>query len=273
MVSDPSTGGYAASQAPTSAHKLIGTLNVLFAGVMLLCGVCSGVGVLAQVAMAPLSEGYQKTMQEAMNTKAEQERDKKIEALKEEEAAAAIDEEKAELAAKRQALEDQPAPEFPLADMTSFYHDSLLIRYGITDAATGVLLNALLFASGIGLLAARSWGRTLGVWVAALKIVRLVAIYGFLIAVVAPDVSEKMGHMMEKVMAQVQQQQQAAGAPPMPQVGQTFAAFYGIAMSAGGVLMILFGSIYPIIMLWVLTRPKVKMACGETVPVPTAESP
>ena len=271
MASEPSSGAYPPGQPPTSAHKMIGTLNVLFAGLMLLCGACSGVSALMQVAMAPMTEGYQKTMQETINAQAQKEQDKKIDALKEQEAAATTDEEKAELAAKRQALEDRPPPEIPMADMMAAYRDPRLIGYVIGDIASGLLLNIFLFISGIGLLAARAWARKMGLWVAALKIVRLVVVYGFAIAVVVPVFSEKMGEMMEKMTTQMQQQQ-PAGAPPMPQIGQTLAAVYGIAMSAGAVLMILFGTVYPIIMLWVLTRPKVKAACGESVSVPPAES-
>jgi len=270
MASDLSSGRQPSHEPPTSAHKMIGTLNVLFAGLMLLCGACSGVSALMQVAMAPLSEGYQKTMQETINAQAQKEQDKKIDALKEQEAAAATDEEKAELAAKRQALENRPPPEIPMADLMSAYRDPRLVGYVIGDIATGMLLNIFLFASGIGLLAARAWARKLGVWVAALKIVRLVAVYGFAIVVVVPTFSEKMGEMMEKMTTQMPQQ---PGAPPMPQMGQTVATFYGIALSSMAVLMILFGSIYPIIMLWVLTRPKVKMACGEAATVPPAERP
>jgi hypothetical protein len=105
--------------------------------------------------------------------------------------------------------------------------------------------------------------RRLGVWVAALKILRLVAVYGFALIFVIPVFSQKMGEMMEQMTAQMQQKAQQPGGAPMPDMAQTLATFYGIAMSSGALSMILFGAIYPAIMLWVLTRPKVKLACGE----------
>ena len=58
----------------------------------------------------------------------------------------------------------------------------------------------------------------------------------------------------------------------MPPAGQTIATAYGIALTSSAVLMILFGAIYPAIMLWVLTRPKVKAACGEALAPRPAES-
>jgi hypothetical protein len=272
MVSDLSSDRNAPRAPPTTARKLIGTLNVLFASVMMLCGACSGVGLLMQVAMAPLSEGVQQQMQEAMAAQSKVEQQKIIDDLQSQEDAATSDEEKAALAARRQALEQQPPAELPMADMMGAYRDPAFLGYLITDFATGLLLNVLLFASGIGLLAAKAWGRKLGVWVAALKIVRLVAVYGFAVTFVVPVFSQKMGDMMDKMMAQAQQRQQQKqpGAPPMPPMGKTVGTFYGIALTSGAVLMILFGAIYPIIMLWVLTRPKVKVACGESVAVPMA---
>ena len=64
MANDPSAGAAPRPTPPTTAHKLIGTLNVLFACVMGLCGVCSGAGLLMQVAVAPMSEQVQQNMQE-----------------------------------------------------------------------------------------------------------------------------------------------------------------------------------------------------------------
>ncbi|MBL9121991.1 MAG: hypothetical protein JNG90_00030, partial [Planctomycetaceae bacterium] len=97
--------------------------------------------------------------------------------------------------------------------------------------------------------------------VAGLKIARLVLVYGFAIAVVVPLFAAMMGEMMEKTMSSMPQR--AGGPPPAAQFGQGIAMFYGFALSAGAVLMVLVGMIYPLIMLWVLTRPKVKAACGD----------
>jgi hypothetical protein len=275
MATDLPAGSNRPPAPPTTAHKLIGTLNVLFASALMLCGACSGVGLIMQVAMAPMSEEVQKNMQEAMQAQQKQELQKKIDDLKAREDAAPTDEEKSKLAAERQALELQPPLELPMADMMGVYRDPIFIGYLAADFTTAVVLNLLLLASGIGLLAAKAWGRKLGVWVAALKILRLVAVYGFALIFVVPVFSQKMGAMMDKFMAQAQQRQQQnqPGAPPMPPMGKTVGTVYGMLLSAGAVVMMLFGAIYPIVMLWVLTRPKVKAACGEPVLLHAAESP
>ncbi|HEY2840811.1 MAG TPA: hypothetical protein VGJ26_16760 [Pirellulales bacterium] len=247
----------------TSAHKMIGTLNLIFASVLLLVGACCGVSVMGQVAMAPINDNFQKSMQEGINAQAKIERQKKIDELQAQEEAAATEADKEDLAAKRKLLEQQPLRQAPVVEMMAPYRSPKLIGYMVADLSTSLALNLLLFISGIGLLGAKSWGRRMGIWVAALKIIRLVLVYGFALFFVVPELSQKMGEMMEKMTAQVAQQQ--PGQPQMPQVGQTVGTVYGVMMSSGAVLMIIFGPIYPIVMLRVLTRPKVKLACGETL--------
>lgn len=270
MASEANSGDRPVTPPPTSAHRLIGMLSVSFAGVMLLCGACGSVSMLMQVAMAPLSEGYQRTMVEALKAQRQQERDKSIAELKVQEEAAVTEEEKAQLAAQRQTLEAQPIVDLPVADMMGMYREPTFIGYLVADTITGLVLNALLLTSGIGLLAAKSWARKLAIWVAALKIARLVFVYGFAIAFVVPTFSKQMGKVAEQMVGQLPSR---PGAPPMPPAGQTIATAYGIALTSSAVLMILFGAIYPVIMLWVLTRPKVKAACGEAAAPRSAESP
>ncbi|HEY4309044.1 MAG TPA: hypothetical protein VGN12_06295 [Pirellulales bacterium] len=267
MSTDPVTRDYPPPVPATTAHRLIGTLNILFASVMLLCGLCSGASLLMQVAMAPMTEGYQKQMQETIQAQIEKEHQKKIDELKDQENAAATAEEKARLVAEREALEQKTPAEVPIADMMAAYRDPKLIGYLIADMTTGLFGNVFMLASGIGLLASKAWARRLGVWVAVFKIIRLVAVYGFAIVFVIPVFSQKMGEMLGQMTEQMQQKAAPpAGGAPIPNMAQTMATFYGIAMSSGAVLMILFGAIYPAIVLWVLTRPRVKSACGE-VPV------
>ena len=203
MDSDTTSADRPASPPRTSAHRLIGMLNVSFAGVMLLCGACGSVSMLMQVAMAPLSEGYQRTMIEALKAQRQQEHDKSIAELKEQEEATENEEEKAQLAAQRKTLEAQPPADVPIADMMAAYRDPKLIGYLVADSITGLVLNALLLASGIGLLAARAWARKLAIWVAGLKIARLVLVYGFAIAFVIPTFSKQMGEVAEQMVGQL----------------------------------------------------------------------
>ena len=58
--------------------------------------------------------------------------------------------------------------------------DRSFIRYTWVDVVTELALNALLLASGVGLLHWRPWARRLGLWTAGLKVVHLVLLYGYL---------------------------------------------------------------------------------------------
>lgn len=254
---------------PTTAHKTIGTLNLVFGGLLMLCGLCNGVSALSQVVIAPMSEEIQKNVQKEMLVQHNREIQKKVDAIKIEEDAATTQEEKERLAARRLALEKLPPPELPFGDMMGMYKDPRLVGFVVTDFISGILLNMALFASGLGLLSSKSWGRQLGVWVASIKIVRLVLVYGYFIAVIAPFISQKLEETFGKFADQVaqQQQQQNPGQPAPPKVAKMIGTFYNIAMTVFGVCMILLGVIYPIIMLRVLTRPKVKLACGEGVAI------
>jgi len=235
-------------------------LNVSFAGVMLLCGACSGFYLLLQVTMAPFSGAYMQSMQEGLHAQAKQEHEKKIAALQAQEDAATTEPEKSRIAAERQALEQKGPVEVQIPDMTSLYRDPWLMGFLVADPLSGMIVNSLMLISGIGLIAAKNWARKLALWVAGFKIARLVLLYGYAIVVVVPLFAAMMGEMMEKTISTVPQR---PGAPLPANFGQSIAMFYGIALSAGAVMMILGGAVYPLVVLWVLTRSKVKAACGE----------
>lgn len=254
--------GRISAPAPVAAHKLLGNLNIVFASILLLCGACSGASAILQIAMAPMSAGYQKAMQEAMHAQVLQEHQQKIDSLQKLEDAETDPLIKAQFTVQRQTLEQTPPPVVDFPDMTKLYQDAYLVAFMAADFSTGLVLNGMLLASGIGLLAAKRWGRRLGLWVASLKIARLVALYGFAIAVVIPGIAKAMGEMVEAMMKQTPR---PPGQPPLPPMGQTFAMVYGVGLSAGAILMILCGAIYPAVMLWVLTRPGVKTACGDSL--------
>lgn len=247
-----------APEPPTTAHKTIGILNILFSTVLLLLGACCGLSLLSQLALSPAMEAMQQQVQQELN-QSEAKRKKEIATLDEQEKAATTEQEKATIKSAREALESQTRPVVPQFDYSATMRDPRILGFGIGDVVTGLLLNLLMLASGVGLLRSRSWARKTGVWIAALKLARLVLLYGYAIAVVGPLYSQKMSEMMEQMAAQMPQK---GGGPP-PQVAQSVAVGYTIMMTACFALMMVFGSIYPAISLWVLTRLKVKRACGE----------
>jgi len=102
-------------------------------------------------------------------------------------------------------------------------------------------------------------------WVAALKIVRLIALYSFYAVAVVPGLAEQFRAFFEEM---------ARAAPPGPngpapqQLGM-LATVVAVAMVVYAIFMILLGSVYPVVVLVLLTRPRVKAACA---PVPGGAS-
>lgn len=246
---------------------MLGTLNVLFGSVLLLAGLCCGASVAWQIAAAPMMETSQKSIQVAMREQRDRTLEMQIAELTEMEEAAETDEERADLEEQRLELEEQLNAELPEIDFSAL-NSTQYIAYLATDAATGLILNSLLVISGIGLLASKEWARKMALWVAGLKIIRLIALNLFAIAVIIPGYSKAMGKVMEQQMEVAQ----TPGGPAMDNMADTMSMAYAFMFSSMAGLMILFGIIYPIVLLWILTRPKVIQACAPEPSMHPAET-
>jgi hypothetical protein len=100
----------------------------------------------------------------------------------------------------------------------------------------------------------------MAIWVAAIKIGRLVILEAYSVIVVAPVIAKGMAESMQEMMSQMPPG--SGGAPP--QLGPQIATIYGTMFTVTAVCMLVFGSIYPGILLWMLTRPDAKAACQRT---------
>jgi hypothetical protein len=241
-----------------SSPKTIGILNIIFASLLLLCGGCYATQIMLQPLMAPMMNAQQQQMQAAV----EAQRQAEIQKLQQQEKAAKTAQEKAQFQSRQNALAAQPVPKMP--DMTKMYGmgDNRVRGYFLIDLLSMLPLNLVMLIAGIGLLNLKEWARATGIWVAALKIVRLIALYSFFILVIAPIWTRAMVDMVQEMV------QAAPGGPNQQQVG-TLGTIYGVVMAVCGIAMMVLGSIYPAISLWVLSRPGTKAAC--TLPTPPPE--
>jgi hypothetical protein len=244
-----------ARRPKTSIPKTIGVLNIVFGLLLMMCSVCVGLSMAMQSAMAPMFAVQQQQMQQIQ----EAEREKRLQVLQNQEQAAADENAKAALREKQKELLAKPLVKMP--DMAKLTSEMGLAQYGIADAVTGLLLNVLLVISGIGLINFKDWGRRLGIWVAALKIVRLIALYSYFIVVVVPRISKALATMFKDMGDQIANA--APAGQPAPNVAEfeQMGAMMGVMYTAQGIAMIILGVIYPIIVLILLSRPRVKAAC------------
>jgi hypothetical protein len=237
--------------------KVLGILNILFASVLLIGGLCS----MGTFALSPaISRTFMRMQKEAV---AKQQAQKKtaLDGLDEQEKAAATAEEKQEIEARRKVI--QSAPDFQSAVVDPWeafpIHEKRFQIYMGTDLLSALVLNLVMLAAGIGLVQRAEWGRKLGIWDAWLKIVRLVLVYGYLAIAIVPDFSTAMAKFAIESIAR---QQQALGRQvPAGLSYENLAFVYSVGMTVGVVGTILFGSIYPAISLWLLTRRSARAAC------------
>lgn len=225
---------------PTSQPaKTIGVLNLVFAPLLILGGLCVGIYMTLLI---PNLGKFLEVQQQAVARQLEARRKAEVEDLEQQEADAQTEAAKAAIRARREAILATPlmppSPELPTSKMG--LDDPRLIAHFAADSVTGILLNLLMFVGGIGLVRLRSWGRSLSQWVAALKIVRLGLLAASMIFVVSPMMARKLGALPGG----------ANGAPRIRAMNIGFAAGYA-----------LIGSIYPIVTLAVLGRPRVRDAC------------
>jgi hypothetical protein len=229
----------------TAIPKTIGILNIIFGFLLLLCVVCSSMNLIMQQAMAPVMAGMQQDIQRQLDGQ----RQLQLQNLQDLEKLALDEGEKAALRAKRQALQAQPAPKAP--NFGNLAPNAVVQGYMIAEAVSGFLLNILMIVAGIGLLIYKQWARVLAIWVALLKIIRLIVLYSIYIAVVVPNAVEQFTGFFKEVIEEAEKAAPAGQKLPGAALDQ-FAAFIAVGMSAFAIGMIIVGVIYPIIVLILL---------------------
>jgi hypothetical protein len=232
-----------------SAAKMVGTLNIVFAAVLLLFGICCGLQFAAQTTLVAI---FGEQQREQIHAEMKAQRDRVIQELKDQEKAATTQQEKTQLQAQRNRLEAQPVPKMP--DFAKVYgtDDPRIAGGSLVDIGTGILLNILMLIAGIGLVAVKEWGRKMGIWIAVLKILRLLTVYPYWILIGVPIVTARIRELIEETAA-------GQGGPPQ-HIDQAIAVM-GTVMTVGCLAMLVLGLIYPVAVLIALTRPSVKAAC------------
>jgi hypothetical protein len=238
---------------------MIGILNIVFGSALGLGGLCCGLYFMMISALGPVIGAQQSQVMQQMKDGQVAQRAAQVRQLEEQEEAAETEEEKQTIRDKRTALESTPAPMIPTVDMSKMYglNDSRTIAYWLAEMLSGVILNVLMVISGVGLVAMKEWGRKMALIVAGIKIARLLLLQLFSILVIIPIVTKQMAEAMEQMMSQMPPG--PGGAPP-PAMGPQIGAVYGTMMTLGAVCMLIIGSIYPGISLWLLTRPEAKLS-------------
>ena len=221
--------------------RVFAILNIIFA---LLGAAACAYAILMAVVMPMVSGGIEQADKQAEQAQAELLAD-----LEQQEADAVTEEEKEQIRAMRQqATTTSPAP--PL-EMFRAMSDPKLIAYGIADGSTGLILNVMMFISGIGLLSRKEWARRLALWTAGLKIAQVIVMQIVNIMLIVPIQAKAMQAMFDEMNAN------GAGAPPI-NMGEV----QGMMYTALAIFTVVVCSIYPALTLWFLSRPGAKVVCS-----------
>jgi hypothetical protein len=235
--------------------RTLGILNIVFASLVLCCGLFS----VASIAFMP---AFQKAMQsqvKQVEVKVGQRRQAALDALQDEEKSAKTEAERTAIAVRRASVMSSPKQTLvgSTMDMEAMgLTDPKLLGYWYADIFSGIVLNLVMLISGIGLIRLRPWGRSIWLWTAGVKIVRLLLLYGYFALAVVPIMSEKLGRAIGTMMAQQQQAFGRGGGPSVDMLVRIYAITYTIY--AVGIIVV--GSIYPAISLWLLNKTNVKAA-------------
>jgi hypothetical protein len=191
-------------------------------------------------------------------------RDRQLDSLDKQIEQTEDDDLKQRLQARRDRLAAQPvvAPDF-----TKMYgmSDPRVSGYYLTDLLSGLFLNVAMLISGIGLVGVKEWGRRWGLWVARLKLLRLVALYGVFLAVILP--------VQVRLMQDGFREMQAGGAmggDDVPDVGPAMATGMSYSLAGWAIATLVIGAIYPAVAWLLLRRESVRAACTQPPPSPYA---
>jgi hypothetical protein len=243
--------------------RVVGTLNIVFASSLILIGLCMGAYITALPVLGRLLKQVEQTQQ----AKAAAQQEAALKSVEEALAKAATEDEKKDLEAQRDVLKSTPRAQnvqTAALDLSMMgLGDAKFRTYYWIELASGFVLNLCMIAAGIALVCRRPWGITLGIGTAVAKIVRLVAIYSYFAFVIANPIAR---HTAEAVGRMIAQQQVILGAPEPPPMDatplvQAYRPLYEIVPAA----MIVLGSIYPAIALYILVQAREARA-GKAAP-------
>jgi hypothetical protein len=261
--------------------KRIGFWNVVFASLLLLYGILQ----IALIVLAPKFTEIMEQQSKAIEATTKAETQANIAKLEAEVKSAQTKEEKElaemQLESAKTAL-DSSSNTFTLNMNDLKVDDPVQNTYAGAELTSMLILNVLMFITGIGLLGLAEWARKVWIWTAAIKIVRLFAFAAFFLIVLSPRVERAAREVYEKAEAKIEAEiakekndkTKAAKQSPaslasrraMTQSMKNMTLVTSNLMKVSIPIFALLGSIYPAICIWFLTRPQSVAACRRGKP-------
>ena len=234
--------------------KTLGILNVIFAVLLILFGLCAGVSAL----LAPAIQQFGQRTLDQQKAQAEARKASELKALDDQAQAAKTDEEKATIAKERDAVANRPVPAVPTIDMgTAAINDPRIKANIVAQLVTGLILHILLLIAGIGLIRLTAWGRSLTLWWAGLQIAQLLilAVVNFMVMMpIQQASSEATLTKLKEDMAKPNAPPQLAMTVQMTEIMVKFAPAISVSYTLSAM-------VYPVICLALLQTAGARAAC------------
>jgi hypothetical protein len=239
--------------------RIFGVLNIIFAIILLYFVYVTALMFLFAPVGAGLFRLWMGNLQQAI------EKEQTIDRLVLQRLAneAATEESRARFSQQLAAKQAQPIPNLEFASMGMDQLENPTIRgYSFTELAISLPVNGLLLLSGLGLVRLRDWGRRLALWVSGVKVVWLLASTIVAVAIIFPIQSQLV---MKQFEAQMQfQAGLTGGRGPVGFNPQQLSWMVGISSTGSALVGFVLAAAYPVLSLWMLTRPGVRAACQSS---------
>lgn len=241
--------------------RSFGTLTILYAVAMILYGLLS----LSIVSLLPWLGGMFDQLQSQQTDMLTERRQRALRTLEEAEAQASTPEAKAQVKVDRMLLErTEVAPMMGTSIPGMGMFDDPAGRIGLkVDTGIKLGINVLLLIAGFGLLRGTSWARSLGLGVAGLKIVALIVLTIISMRTVVEPMARGWTADIKKTTVQA-----SDGAEPSADAQRIWTGFEATMERSFGTTIVLFaalGLLYPILLIVLLTRPKVRAELAPAV--------
>jgi hypothetical protein len=237
--------------------KTLGMLCIIFASLIMSCDTCTGFSAIFASVWARIGDLSIKNTQAELNKAYKQQQRE----LDRREAAAKTEQEKDAVKRDRDAFNARPKPLIPntVKGSMDVLKDPVIARSMWVSLVTGLTLNALMLAGGIGLISLAEWGRKLTLWVAALKIARLSLLLIFSIVIAIPRSNQQQMAQFREIEAQ--QKAAAGGRAVASPINMSEMAKVSIATTyATTIGYYLVAPIFPVALLILLSRKRVRAA-------------
>ncbi len=239
-----------------STPRFFGRLTLLFSGVLLALGLWGAASYMITPLMKPMAHW----MEAWVERENEESVLRRLDTLTIDLAEAKTPTEVADANLKISRILNQPRPTFAAMTVGMGGMDSPVVRiFSLVDLIVGIALNVALAIAAAGLVGLREWGRKGVIIASALKLAKLVLSSVVMLGWIVPIQMRAMQAQLDPIL-----KAQPAGAPGVP-----FSATMLAAISTGGTIgWALLASIYPILLLVMLSKPRVRAACrAASLPV------